>query len=104
MAILEGNLWFEVKPWEFLNQRWTKPNKQQSAPGILAMIKHINKVQTFFISFKIMKIQFCCLNTKIKRSVLLLQISLWVSTEILKETELSERVKKINYFIEVASV
>jgi hypothetical protein len=61
LAILEGNMWLEVKPWEFLNQRWTKPNKQQSAPGILAMIKHINKVQTFLIEFKILKIQFTLL-------------------------------------------
>jgi Ras-specific guanine nucleotide-releasing factor 1 len=63
----------DVKPWEFLNQRWTKPNKQQRTPGLVALVKHINK------------------------------ISLWVATEVLKESELSERAKKISYFIEVAS-
>jgi len=42
--LVEWDLWQAIRPWEFLNQAWTKKDKERRAPNIIRIIKHFNFV------------------------------------------------------------
>jgi len=71
LTLIEFNLYKAIKPWEFFNQSWTKKNKEQLSPNIIAMIKRFNRV------------------------------SGWVATEIVKTDKLKDRIAVLGKFIEI---
>jgi hypothetical protein len=72
MALMEWDLWESVKPWEFLNQAWTKKDKEIRSPNIVAIIRHFNYVAS------------------------------WVATEVVKPLTLKDRARTLARFIDVA--
>jgi hypothetical protein len=51
LTLIEYDLYKAIKPWECLNQAWTKKNKEEKAPNILAVIKRFNRVRNSFFFF-----------------------------------------------------
>jgi son of sevenless-like protein len=74
LTIMEHNLFKKIKPWEFLNQRWSKYDKLEKAPGIMAITKRFNMV------------------------------SKWVASLIVLAKDKKERVLVLNRLIEIAEV
>lgn len=72
MTIIDSNLFRNIKPQEFLNLGWTKPDKETRSPGIIAMINMFN------------------------------HISKWVSSEIVLQQDIKQRAIVITRFICVA--
>lgn len=44
LTLIEYDLYNKIKPKECLGQAWNKPNKEQSAKHIVALINRFNKV------------------------------------------------------------
>jgi len=72
LTILEWNRWGAINPWEFLDLSWTKKNKNEAAPNIIAASDHFNN------------------------------ISDWVATKICFTENFRERVKILKRFIDIA--
>jgi hypothetical protein len=45
ITVVGYELWWRIKPWEFLGQAWNKKGKEEKAPNILAMINRFNEVR-----------------------------------------------------------
>eukprot|EP00743_Colponemidia_sp_Colp-15_P006234 GILK01006706.1.p1 GENE.GILK01006706.1~~GILK01006706.1.p1 ORF type:complete len:701 (-),score=119.94 GILK01006706.1:216-2276(-) len=72
LTLIDFKNFKKIRPWECLNQGWTKKDKHILAPSIVRIADRFN------------------------------QISRWVATEILKCEETSKRVTAVKYFIKVA--
>eukprot|EP00824_Muranothrix_gubernata_P007943 TRINITY_DN20163_c0_g1_i1.p1 TRINITY_DN20163_c0_g1~~TRINITY_DN20163_c0_g1_i1.p1 ORF type:complete len:655 (-),score=139.04 TRINITY_DN20163_c0_g1_i1:528-2492(-) len=72
LALMEHRLFNKIRPKECLNQAWIKGNRHRDAPNIIRLIEHFNK------------------------------ISRWVSTEIVFQPTLKERVWVLRKFIKIA--
>eukprot|EP01088_Endostelium_zonatum_P020160 TRINITY_DN728_c1_g2_i1.p1 TRINITY_DN728_c1_g2~~TRINITY_DN728_c1_g2_i1.p1 ORF type:complete len:1443 (-),score=436.88 TRINITY_DN728_c1_g2_i1:116-4444(-) len=73
LTMIEYNLFKSIKPWECLNQAWTKKTtRDEKSPNIMAMIGRFN------------------------------QVSRWVATEVVKEKILKQRTAVLDFFINVA--
>lgn len=44
MTLIDEELWRAIEPWELLGQAWTKDEKDEKAPNVLAMIVRFNTV------------------------------------------------------------
>jgi len=55
LTIAEFDIYRVIKPFECLNQRWTKKDKEAEAPNILAMIERFNHVTIDLIFLSLMK-------------------------------------------------
>lgn len=72
MTLVECAFYMRIKSWECLNQAWTKEDKIERAPNIMAMTERFNKV------------------------------SAWVVTELVTEKDDTTRVARLQRLIEVA--
>src|SRR3989338_7118688 len=72
MSLIEMELYRAIKPWEFLGQGWTKQNKEERAPNILAMIRRFNLV------------------------------SRWAATTVVKEEDVKVRGSVLAFWVDVA--
>lgn len=72
LTLIEYDLYKGIEAKECLNQAWSKTDKEERAPHIVAMIKRFNLV------------------------------SAWVATEIIKSEKLSERMIKVKKFLYIA--
>lgn len=72
ITLIEYDLYCKIKPWECINQAWTKPTKNEKAPNIMEMIRRFN------------------------------QVSRWVATSILQEQTPKDRAEVMSHFIDVA--
>ena len=61
MTLIEAKLFCEIKPWELLNLAWSRADKEEKAPNVLAMINRSNVVTPWvsaqIVSSKSMKIR-----------------------------------------------
>jgi hypothetical protein len=61
LTLIEAKLFNEIKPWELLNLAWSRKDKEQKAPNVLAMIKRTNLVTPWIssqiVSSKSMKVR-----------------------------------------------
>lgn len=73
LTLIEWDLWEAIKPWEFLNQAWTKKDKETKAPGIHMLIKHFNYIAS------------------------------WAASSVVSLEALKERVRVIERFVDLAS-
>ncbi|KAL6041549.1 Son of sevenless 1 [Balamuthia mandrillaris] len=73
LTLIEFDLYQSIKPWECLNQAWTKADRLEKAPNIISMIERFN------------------------------QVSNWVVTELVSETDETSRVNVLKRFIELAN-
>jgi len=71
-TLVEWEIWQAIRPWEFLNQAWTKKDKERRAPNIIKMIKHFNFMGS------------------------------WVATEIVRPDTAKERGRSIARLLQVA--
>jgi son of sevenless-like protein len=74
LTLIESGLYRAIMPFECLGQAWSKKNRLEAAPAIVAMIKRFNLVST------------------------------WVCTEVVKCEKLDKRVKMLKNFIKIAQV
>uniref|UniRef100_A0A6B2KXG8 Ras-GEF domain-containing protein n=1 Tax=Arcella intermedia TaxID=1963864 RepID=A0A6B2KXG8_9EUKA len=72
ITISEWKIWEAIKPWEFLDLKWQKPNKKELAPNILAFTERFN------------------------------YINAWVATTVCLTENFKSRVKIIKRFIDIA--
>jgi len=72
ITIIESQMFREVRPQEFLNQSWTKKDKELRSPNLLKMIRLFNK------------------------------ISNWVYSEIVQTEHFMTRVNRIGKFLQIA--
>jgi len=72
LSLLEMDIFKQIRPEELLGQAWTKEDKEIRAPNIMALTRHFNTVSS------------------------------WVSTEIVREEKVMQRVKLIKKFIDIA--
>lgn len=74
MTIIEFNLYSKIKPVELLGKAWSKPDRSNLSPNVVAITKNFNTV------------------------------SMWVATSIVKEEGVRERANLIKKFIKMALV
>lgn len=74
IARIEHALFSAIRETEFLNQNWSKEDRDVLAPNIVALIKRFNLVST------------------------------WVATTIVKEEKMKNRVNLVKNFIKIAQV
>ena len=74
LALIEYSLYNAIRPSECLSQNWISLEKERLAPNILKMVSHFGK------------------------------ISCWVKSEILKCTDLNQRIQTLKLFIDIAEV
>lgn len=72
VALIESEYYRNISTSEFLNQSWSKKNRNEIAPGIVSMIKRFNVVST------------------------------WVCTEVVKQEQLKKRTRMIKHFLKIA--
>jgi hypothetical protein len=51
ITLHEFEMFSKIEPYEFMNQRWTKPNKEKEAPNITNMIRWFNKINIYLVGF-----------------------------------------------------
>jgi son of sevenless-like protein len=73
VALIESEYYRNINITEFLNLSWSKKNRNETAPGIVSMIKRFNTVST------------------------------WVCTEVVKQEQLKKRTRMIKHFLKIAS-
>lgn len=74
LCILEFQLFKQMSPKEFLNQKWNKPDKEINAPNVVAVIKQFNRM------------------------------SFWVTSSIVKVSNIKNRTALLRRFIDIADV
>lgn len=72
MTLMEEKIFILIRPKEFFKQAWNRPNHEIDAPNITLLTRNFNKMIN------------------------------WITTEILKVNDVSERAEVITHFIRVA--
>eukprot|EP01130_Rhizamoeba_saxonica_P017236 TRINITY_DN8273_c0_g1_i1.p1 TRINITY_DN8273_c0_g1~~TRINITY_DN8273_c0_g1_i1.p1 ORF type:complete len:1053 (-),score=242.44 TRINITY_DN8273_c0_g1_i1:20-3178(-) len=72
LTLIEYNIWNNIAPWECLGQAWAKNGRLDKSPHICEMIERFNIVSN------------------------------WVTTTICRETDLRQRVRLLERFIDIA--
>lgn len=78
ITLVEHDLFRAIRPNELLNQAWTKKNKERDSPNILRLIDHFNKVCLVLME-------------KLALALIILQISAWIKTQVVKSNKVKER-------------
>jgi hypothetical protein len=98
ITIIGYELWWRIKPWEFLGQAWNKKGKEEKAPNILAMINRFNEVCIDMPHW------WSCLCPTMDFNAGFAQMSGWTASEIIRCEQMKRRVKVLQKFIELADV
>lgn len=74
ITLLESHLYSLINAQEFINQAWSKSQKEEKAPNIFNMTKYFNRV------------------------------SGWVIATLMNENDLKKRIEKMSWFFAVVKV
>lgn len=99
MTLIESDLFRKIKPHEWLNQSWTRPDKKKRAPGIMNMIHRFNDVSPLHTTRKPV---FFADSVSLDQTNP--QISGWLATEIVSAETVEHRVVLVNRFLIIAQV
>eukprot|EP01120_Amphizonella_sp_Union-15-10_P012325 TRINITY_DN5451_c0_g1_i1.p1 TRINITY_DN5451_c0_g1~~TRINITY_DN5451_c0_g1_i1.p1 ORF type:complete len:588 (-),score=114.16 TRINITY_DN5451_c0_g1_i1:46-1776(-) len=81
MTLIEFDLFTKIQPWEFLGQAWTKADKDDKAPNVVAMISRFNVVSKWIAT------EICSVENQKKR----LKV-------VLRCIEIAQRLREYNNF------